>query len=79
MCVGRAHIAQRAAQHAARCKAHQELVDMHAGVDGNLAAEVVLEFLRLGASRRMVRQQLGEPLPHAMAFVRRMPLGMLCT
>ena len=42
---------------------YQELVNVHAGVDRDLAAEVVLELLRFRAVRRMVCQQLCQTLP----------------
>lgn len=57
-------------QHVQSCRgdtawrSHQELVDVHAGVDRDLAAEVVLELLRFGAVWRMICQQLGQPLPN---------------
>lgn len=41
---------------------YQELVDAHAGVDGNLATKVALKLVLLHAVWRVVRQQLREPL-----------------
>ena len=41
---------------------HQELVDAHAGVDGDFAAEVALELLLLHRLGRIVRQQLRQTL-----------------
>ena len=41
---------------------HQELVDAHAGVDGDFAAEVALELLFLHSLGRIVRQQLRQTL-----------------
>jgi hypothetical protein len=47
---------------------YEELVDVHAGVDGDLAAKVVVELLRLDAPGRVVAQHLGEAVdPHAAA------------
>jgi ribosomal protein S13 len=41
---------------------HEELVDAHAGVDGDLASEVALELLLLHRLGRVVRQQLRQTL-----------------
>jgi len=41
---------------------NQELVDAHAGVDGDFAAEVALELLFLHSLGRIVRQQLRQTL-----------------
>jgi hypothetical protein len=41
---------------------YKELVDAHAGVDGDLAAEVALELLLLRRLGRVVRQQLRQTL-----------------
>ena len=46
-------------------RAHEELVDAEAGVDGDDAAAVVLHPPLHRGSRRVLRQQLRQPLEHA--------------
>ena len=41
---------------------YQELVDVHAGIDGDLAAEVVLKLLLSHGAGGVIGQQLGEAL-----------------
>ena len=42
--------------------AHQELVDVHAGVDGDLATEVVLKLLLPHCAGGVIGQKLREAL-----------------
>lgn len=56
-------VAQQLVPHAAH--GYEELVNVHAGVDRDLAAKVVLELLALDAAWRVIAEQLGEALdPH---------------
>lgn len=57
---------------------HQKLVDVHAGIDGDLATEIILKLLILRAPRRMICQQLRKPLPRRNDRVTCMLLIMLC-
>ena len=41
---------------------HQELVDVHAGINCNLPAKIVVKLLLLEAAWCMVCQELGQPL-----------------
>lgn len=61
-----------------RLQAHQELIDVHACIDGNLPAKVVVNLLLPTAARGMVAQKLCEVLQRSWLYLIRLNNAGTC-